>query len=76
MHPEPESAASETRVLVVDDNADAQSFLTRALGGEAMLVHTAASGKAALGALAHLPRMRCCWTWICPGWTVFPPVPR
>lgn len=53
MHPEPEFAASETRVLVVDDNADARSFLTRALGGEAMLVHTAASGKAALGALAQ-----------------------
>lgn len=53
MHPEPESSASETRVLVVDDNADARSFLTRALGGEAMLVHTAASGNAALGALAH-----------------------
>ncbi|CAG9164412.1 response regulator transcription factor [Cupriavidus pampae] len=48
MRPDP-----ETRVLVVDDNADARGFLTRALGSEAMLVHAAADGNAALDALAH-----------------------
>ncbi|MDF3832665.1 response regulator [Cupriavidus basilensis] len=42
----------QTRVLVVDDNADARGFLARALGGEAMAVHAAHSGDAALAALA------------------------
>ena len=42
----------QTRVLVVDDNADARGLLTRALGGEAMAVHAAHSGNAALDALA------------------------
>ncbi|EON16796.1 two-component system response regulator [Cupriavidus necator] len=55
MHPEPDTfrplPTIETRVLVVDDDADACGFLTRALGGEAMLVHTAANGNAALDAL-------------------------
>jgi len=56
MHPEPDTASLpgiETRVLVVDDNADARGFLLRALGGAAMQVHAAASGNAALDALAH-----------------------
>ncbi|CAG2129303.1 response regulator transcription factor [Cupriavidus plantarum] len=48
MRPDP-----ETRVLVVDDNPDARGFLTRALGSEAMLVHAAADGNAALDALMH-----------------------
>ncbi|WP_420996164.1 response regulator [Cupriavidus sp. 30B13] len=42
----------QTRVLVVDDNADARGFIARALGGEAMAVHAAHSGDAALAALA------------------------
>ncbi|MGE8368084.1 response regulator [Cupriavidus sp.] len=49
MNPAPDL---QTRVLVVDDNADARGFLTRALGGEAMAVHAAHSGDAALDALA------------------------
>ncbi|AMR82236.1 response regulator [Cupriavidus nantongensis] len=57
MHPEADRPqappAPETRVLVVDDNADARSFMTRALADEAMLVHTAASGNAALDVLMH-----------------------
>lgn len=46
------SDAVETRVLVVDDSADARGMLARALGDEAMLVHAASSGNAALDALA------------------------
>lgn len=44
--------AGATRVLVVDDSPDARGFLARALGEEAMQVHAAASGGAALDALA------------------------
>ncbi|WP_066736285.1 response regulator [Cupriavidus sp. D384] len=57
MQPDPDtrrlSGAIETRVLVVDDSADARGMLTRALGDEAMLVHAASSGNAALDALAY-----------------------
>ncbi|WP_020423878.1 MULTISPECIES: response regulator transcription factor [Cupriavidus] len=49
MNPAPDL---QTRVLVVDDNADARGFIARALGGEAMAVHAAHSGDAALAALA------------------------
>ena len=56
MQPDPDiplpCAASGTRVLVVDDSPDARCMLSRALGGEAMLVHAASSGNAALDALA------------------------
>jgi len=45
-------AAAQTRVLVVDDSADARGFLIRALGDEAMLVHAADSGDRALSALS------------------------
>ncbi|PLP99217.1 response regulator transcription factor [Cupriavidus pauculus] len=56
MQPDPDirrlADAMETRVLVVDDSPDARGMLTRALGDEAMLVHAASSGNAALDALA------------------------
>ncbi|WP_423199573.1 MULTISPECIES: response regulator [unclassified Cupriavidus] len=56
MQPDPElpqqTATHGTRVLVVDDSPDACRMLIRALGGEAMLVHAASSGNAALDALA------------------------
>lgn len=56
MQPDPDnrhaSSAIATRVMVVDDSPDARGFLSRALGDEAMLVHAASSGNAALDALA------------------------
>lgn len=56
MQPDPDNrrlaGAMETRVLLVDDSPDARGMLTRALSDEAMLVHAASSGNAALDALA------------------------